>query len=295
MTRVALVGIGTMGLPMGRNLLAAGHEVIGCDVDPGRASLLGVPFAATPGEAARGAELVILSLPSVAIVEEAVVGPRGVCEGVEPGAVVVDMSTSPPALARRLAERLAASGAVFLDAPVSGGPMGAEDASLTIMVGGAPEVFERARPVFEALGRTVVHVGTHGAGQAAKLCNNLVAGATMAALAECCAVARREGIDPKLLYGILSTSTGDSRVLRNRFPLAGAEDKHPSNRGFESLFAVDLIAKDLELAVELAREHGVEPNQTEQALAAYRAAQAAGLGSLDYSAVYRSIDGDGNG
>lgn len=291
MTRIALVGIGTMGLPMGRNLLAAGHEVVGCDIDPARAGLLGVPFAPTPAQAAREAELVILSLPSVAIVERAALGPGGVCEGIGEGALVADMSTSPPALARRLADGFAAVGAGFVDAPVSGGPMGAEDATLTIMVGGEEAAFERARPVFEALGRLVVHVGGHGAGQAAKLCNNLVAGATMAALAECCAIGAREGIEPALLYSILSASTGDSRVLRNRFPLPGAEASHPSNRGFEPLFAVDLIAKDLELASELARQHGVEPAMTERALELFRRAQADGFGGLDYSAVFRSIDG----
>ena len=290
MTRIALVGIGTMGLPMGRNLLAAGHEVIGCDVDPARAELLGVPSAATPADAAREAEMVILSLPSVAIVEQAALGTAGVIEGAAPGTLVADMSTSPPALARRLAEAFVGAGLPFVDAPVSGGPMGAEDASLTIMVGGEADAFERARPVFEALGRLVVHVGGHGAGQAAKLCNNLVAGATMAALSECCAIARREGIEPRVLYEILSTSTGDSRVLRNRFPLPGAEERHPSNHGFAPLFAVDLIAKDLELALGLAEEHGVEPRMVEQALALYREAQAAGDGALDYSAVFRTID-----
>jgi 3-hydroxyisobutyrate dehydrogenase len=291
MARIGLVGIGTMGLPMGRNLLAAGHEVVGCDADPARAELLGVPFAATPAEAAHGAEMVILSLPSVAIVEQTALGGEGVLEGIAPGAIVADTSTSPPALARRLAEGFTAAGALFVDAPVSGGPMGAEDASLTIMVGGDAGAFERARPVLAALGRLVVHVGGHGAGQAAKLCNNLVAGATMAALAECCAIAKREGIEPRLLYEILSTSTGDSRVLRNRFPLPGAEERHPSNRGFEPLFAVDLIAKDLELAIELARQHGVEPAMTEQSLAQYRRAQAEGHGALDYSAVFRIVDG----
>jgi 3-hydroxyisobutyrate dehydrogenase len=290
MAKVALVGIGTMGLPMGRNLVAAGHEVIGCDVDPARAELLGVPYVASPAEAAAQAAVVLLSLPSVKIVEVVATGPGGVIEGARPGTLVADMSTSPPALARRLAGAFAATGAVFVDAPVSGGPMGAEDASLTIMVGGEADAFDRVRPVLEAMGRLVIHVGGHGAGQAAKLCNNLVAGATMAALSECCAIARREGIDAKVLYDILSTSTGDSRVLRNRFPLPGAEDKHPSNRGFETLFAVDLIVKDLELAIELAREQGVDPRMVETALGRFREAQAAGDGALDYSAVFRSVD-----
>ena len=153
------------------------------------------------------------------------------------------MSTSPPALARRLASDCAELD--VLDAPVSGGPRGAEDATLTIMVGGEEVAFRRALPLFEALGRLVILVGSHGAGQTAKLCNNLIAGATMAAIAESCAIARREGIDPRVLYELVSASTGDSRVLRTRFPLTGADDAHPSSQGFAPLFALDLIAKDI--------------------------------------------------
>jgi 3-hydroxyisobutyrate dehydrogenase len=290
MARIALVGVGTMGLPMGRHLVAAGHDVVACDVDPARIELLGVPNGGSPAEAASDVEIVLLSLPAVSIVEEVAVGATGILEGARPGTLVVDMSTSPPALARRLAAAFDERGVGFLDAPVSGGPRGALDATLTIMVGGGAEAFERARPVFEAMGRLVVHVGAHGAGQAAKLCNNLVAGVTMAAIAETCAIARREGIGPSVLYEIMTASTGDSRVLRTRFPLPGADDRHPANREFETMFAVDLIAKDLELAAALAREHDVEPVMTVQALAAYRAAQEQGLGALDYSAVYRSID-----
>ena len=139
------------------------------------------------------------------------------------------MSTGPPALARRLAERFESA----LDSPVSGGPRGAESATLTIMVGGRAEDFARAEPVLEALGRPV-HVGGPGAGQAAKLCNNLIAGVTMAAIAEACALATAEGLDPATLYDLLTTSTGDSRVLRTRFPLEGADPAHPVAIGLRS-------------------------------------------------------------
>ncbi|HKP19776.1 MAG TPA: NAD(P)-dependent oxidoreductase, partial [Gaiellaceae bacterium] len=169
--------------------------------------------------------------------------------------------------------------------PVSGGPRGAESATLTIMAGGRPEVFARAEPLLRSLGRPVL-VGGPGAGQAAKLCNNLIAGATMAAIAEACAIATEEGLDPSTLYDLLTTSTGDSRVLRTRFPLAGADDSHPSNHTYAPLFALDLIAKDLTLALELAAEHGVDADVAAAALERYRSAQAAGHGGLDYSAVY---------
>jgi 3-hydroxyisobutyrate dehydrogenase len=273
--RVAFIGLGTMGLPMARNLLAAGHEVVGCDLDPARVRALGgATVAPTPAQAAEGADVAILSLPAPEAVE-LVAGelPRDV--------LLVDLSTGPPALARRLAETFDAA----LDAPVSGGPRGAESATLTIMVGGRPEDVARAEPLLRALGRPV-HVGGPGAGQAAKLCNNLIAGATMAAVAEACALATAEGLDPATLYDLLTTSTGDSRVLRTRFPLAGADAAHPVSSGYEPLFALDLIAKDLALASALADEHDVSVPVAEAALDAYRAAQARGLGRLDYSAVY---------
>jgi 3-hydroxyisobutyrate dehydrogenase len=189
-------------------------------------------------------------------------------------------------LARRLAEELGAVGIEALDAPVSGGPRGAEAATLSIFVGGAPEAFARVEPVLRALGSVVAHVGGPGAGQVVKLCNNLMAGVNMAAVAEACAVAGREGIDPKLFYELVTYSTGDSRVLRTRYPLAGADESHPVNRGFEPMFMVDLIVKDLALACELAEQAGVDPAMARAALAGYSEAQAQGHGRLDYSAVY---------
>jgi 3-hydroxyisobutyrate dehydrogenase len=259
-----------MGLPMATNLLAAGHDVVGCDLDVARAQALGAPVASTPAEAAEDAELAFLSLPSpeaVALVAGEL--PRGI--------LLVDMSTGPPALARRLAEEFEAA----LDAPVSGGPRGAESATLTIMVGGRPDVFARAEPLLRSLGRPVL-VGGPGAGQTAKLCNNLIAGATMAAIAEACAIAEREGLDPGTLYELLTSSTGDSRVLRTRYPLPGVDPAHPASNGYEPLFMLELIAKDLGLALELADEAPVAA----AALAEYRRAQGAGLGGLDYSALY---------
>jgi 3-hydroxyisobutyrate dehydrogenase len=287
-TRIAFIGLGTMGLPMARNLLEAGHELIGVDSDPARVESLGAPATATPAEAAAATDVAILSLPSATAVEEVVLGPDGLRPGAARGFAVIDMSTGPPELARRLAADLARVGLASLDAPVSGGPRGAESASLTIMVGGEREAFERWRSLLDMLGDLVVHVGEAGAGQAAKLCNNLVAGATMAAIAEACALAEREGLDPATLYGLLTRSTGDSRVLRTRFPLAGVEPDHPASRAFEPLFALDLMAKDLDLALEIADTHVVQAPVTRASRASYREAQSQGLGGLDYSAVYRA-------
>ena len=270
--RVAFIGLGTMGLPMARHLVAAGHEVVGCDVDTAKAREFGA--AASPAEAADGAEVAILSLPAPEIVETVAAElPRDV--------LLIDMSTGPPALARRLAQQFESA----LDAPVSGGPVGAEAATLTIMVGGSADDFARAEPLLQALGRPV-HVGGPGAGQAAKLCNNLIAGVTMAAVAEACALATAEGLDPETLYDLFTTSTGDSRVLRTRFPLPGADPAHPVASGYAPLFMLDLIAKDLGLAQALAEELDVAVPLAEAALREYRTAQEAGHGELDYSAVY---------
>jgi 3-hydroxyisobutyrate dehydrogenase len=275
-----------MGLPMARNLLAAGHDVIAVDSDSRRVELLGTRTAATPAEAAAATGAALLSLPSPAVVEDVVLGPHGLLAGAPSGFAVIDMSTGRPALARRLAAELASAGMESLDAPVSGGPRGAEAASLTIMVGGTPETLERWGFLLQELGSLVVRVGDAGAGQAAKLCNNLVAGATMAALAEACALAVREGIESAVLYDLLTRSTADSRVLRTRFPIAGADGEHPASRAYEPLFALALMAKDLDLALELGAAQGIDLPVTRASRASYREAQAQDLGHLDYSAVY---------
>jgi 3-hydroxyisobutyrate dehydrogenase len=276
-TRIAFVGLGTMGLPMARNLVAAGHEVVGRDLDPVRVEALGSVADSGP------AEIVIVSLPTAAAVEEVARSLPGT--GVK---LFVDMSTSPPALARRLADELGVAGIESMDAPVSGGPVGAEAATLSIFVGGSREAFERVEPLLHVLGTVVAHVGGPGAGQVVKLCNNLMAGVNMVGIAEACAVAERAGIDSATFYELVTHSTGDSRVLRTRFPLAGADASHPSSRDFEPMFMLDLIEKDMALAVELAEEHGVDPAVARTALVAYRRAQERGLGRLDYSAVYLS-------
>lgn len=287
MTRIAFVGLGTMGLPMAGHLVAAGHEVVACDIEPARAAALGSAMAASPAEAAASAEVVFTSLPSPVAVDEVMLGETGVVAGARPGTLVVDLSTGSPALARRLAASLSEHD--VLDAPVSGGPRGAAEASLTIMVGGTRDAYERAHPLLETFGRLVVHVGPHGAGQAAKLCNNLVAGVTMVAIAEACAIAEREGLDPAIVYEIMRASTGDSRVLRTRFPLGGVDAAHPSSRAFEPLFMLDLIAKDLALALDLAATNGVAARVAAAALARYRDGQESGSGNLDYSAVIEAV------
>jgi 3-hydroxyisobutyrate dehydrogenase len=286
---VAFVGLGRMGRLMTAHLVAAGHQVRGFDLDPG-AVVDGVERCASAQGAARGADAAITMLPSPEAVREATLGPGGLAEGLADGTLCIDMSTAPPALARELASALAPRGIDVLDAPVSGGTIGAEAATLTIMVGGSPAAAERARPLLEVLGTLVVHVGDHGLGQAAKLCNNLCAGVNMAAIAQALALARHEGLDPAVLYELMLSSTGDSRVLRTRFP-APVTDTTPAAHDFAPMFTVDLMEKDLALAEQLAVAHGVESEPLAAALALYRRAQAEGHGSLDYSAVALTTGG----
>ncbi len=287
--RVAFVGLGTMGRPMASRLVAAGHELVVCDADPRTAAGFGTSTAPTPAAAAAGADVAIMSLPAPAVVEEVALGRDGLSEGAGPGAVVIDMSTSPPALARRLADALARHEIDFLDAPVSGGPTGAEAGTLAIMVGGPAEVVERCRPVLAAMGSAVEHVGGHGAGQTVKLCNNLMAACTMAATAEACAILAAEGIDAAQAYEVFTRSTSDSSVLRRRFPLPGVRPEHPSSNGYAPMFRLDLLHKDLLLALELAAEDGIETPVAQEAFRAYAAALAAGHGGLDYSAVIEAV------
>jgi 3-hydroxyisobutyrate dehydrogenase len=287
--RIAFIGLGTMGLRMARHLLAAGHELVGCDVDPNRTRALGTTIAATPAEAVAEADVAVTSLPSAAAVEEVVLGPAGLVERAPSGTCLIEMSTSPPGLARRLADELERRGLDWLDAPVSGGPLGAEAATLAIMVGGKEEVFERHRELLELLGSCVVRVGGPGSGQTVKLCNNLIAGAEMAAIAEACAIIERERIDPARAFAVFTSSTSDSRVMRVRFPIPGVRPEHPASTGYEPMFALDLLFKDLTLALELAAACRVPARVAERACEAYAAARAAGLGHLDYSAVYQVV------
>lgn len=295
MTRVAFVGVGRMGLPMARNLLAAGHWVVAVDVDEvalGRIRADGAEIAPTAAEAAAQAEVAIATLPSPATVERVMLSDDGILAAAPRGGVVVDMSTGPPSLARRLAAEGAEAGVEVLDAPVSGGPPGAEAGTLAIMVGGSEHAFGHARRLLEAIGSSVVHMGPPGAGQATKLCNNLLAGVHMAALSESVAIARREGLDPERLLEVLRNGTGDSRVLRMRFPVPGVLAEAPASNDFAPLFPVDLITKDLGLAVETARSHELATPTADVALERYRLAQQRDLGDRDYSVVATLADRD---
>ncbi len=292
MTRVALLGVGTMGRHLLRHLIDAGHEVRVFDPSADAmayAASIGADASPTSvAEACADVEAALLSLPSPALVAE-VAAEAGAA--LAPGALLADLSTSPPALARELAETWEARGLVVCDCPLSGGPVGAEAGTLSSMIGGSDVAAERIRPLAETFSAYVVHVGPPGTGQAAKLCNNMLAGTHMAALCVSLDLARRAGIDEATLFDILSRSTGDSRVMRARFPAPGVDDAHPANRDFEALFTLDLMTKDVELARVFAEQSGAETDLLDAVLEDYHAAQAAGLGQLDYSGLIRLHEG----
>lgn len=288
MKRLGFVGVGAMGGRMAPHLLRAGHEVGVVDVSEEaveRAVSHGAFRAPGPAELAATCEIVFTSLPTGAEVNDVYMGEGGLMEAVGEGGLLIDLSTVAPETSRALAGEAASRGARAIDAPVSGGVMGAEAASLTIMVGGPQEAFDAARPVLALLGKKVIHVGDHGAGQVAKLCNNLIAGVTMVAAAEAFAMGGASGVDPKILHEAIRASSGGGWVMEKDPPYPGLVDDAPSSKGFEAGFTVDLMLKDMSLAVSTLMSLGLPCPAGSAANQVYRMASRDGLGGLDFAAV----------
>ncbi len=280
--RVAFIGVGNMGGRMSRRLLAAGYPVTVCD--PSRELVEGLVgegarSAASAAEAASDAEIVILSLPTPAIVESVVAGPDGILVNARPGTIVIDMSTGDPGTARRVEASCRAAGLNFLDAPVSRGVVGAEKGTLLIMVGGDAEVLEAVRPVLSHLGSDIVHVGGPGSGQVVKLCNNMLAAIHMQALGEVLVTGVKAGVEVEVLAKVLSGGTGGSWILSNHLPatvLAGDDGTR---------FALDLMHKDVWLFLRAAEEQGLATPLAATAAQTLRVARSEGYGPRDYSAI----------
>jgi 3-hydroxyisobutyrate dehydrogenase len=284
---VGFVGLGTMGSLMSARLLAAGYRVRALDPEPAAleaATSRGAERAASPADAASGADVVVLSLPSPAIVEEVVAGEDGILAGLAAGGVIVDMSTIDPDTTRRLHTRAAERGSSFLDAPVSGGPMKAETGELTIMVGGDAEALERCRPLLDHLGARVVHVGPSGNGQAVKLCNNMLLAIIIAGLAETIVTGVKVGVDARVLADVVGASTGANSMLESWLPLTTFADDYAPR------FSLDLLYKDVALfggAADAAAVPVPVAAATEEML---KAARARGLGRLDMTAAVRMYE-----
>ena len=287
--KIGFIGAGAMGQPMLANLVKKGHSVSAYDVaEPALAAAarLGAAPVASAAAAARDSELVITMLPSSSHAESVYLGTGGVLEGVAAGRLCIDMSTIDPSVSRRIAEAVLRRGARFLDAPVSGGVPRAVEGTLAIMVGGDARDFEEARPVLAAMGANIIHVGPVGSGEVAKLCNNLIAGVAAVAVSEAFRIAEGFGVDPKVLTDVISKSSGNTWVMEHMHPVPGLVGKAPSSRDYAPGFTTDLMAKDLGLAVNAARELRVPVVVAPAAQQALRLASSHGLGRKDFSSVY---------
>ena len=283
---IAVVGLGAMGRHLAVNLARRGATVRGYDLRSDALAGTAHPRlaqVATPREAFRGAAFVVTSLPDTPHVEAALLGNDGAVEHLAAGALVIDTSTIAPEATRRLAAKLAEREITLLDAPVSGGVKGAEAATLTIMVGGSPEAFARARPVLDALGRTINHFGPSGAGQTVKLCNQIVCTMHIQAACEAFALARANGVDLGKVREALLGGAAASWILENHGRLIIDRDDTPH-------FRIDLQAKDLRLACELAAAMHVPLPGANQVASLYYAAQANGEGGLGNQSLYRVYD-----
>ena len=285
--KVGFVGLGNIGEPMCRRLLENGYGVSIYDVNPEAVSKLG-DTAAEPAEnlkvLASSAEVVLLSLPGSDVVEEAVLGERGLVEGLSSGKVLIDTSSSRPSSTRDLAEKLAESGVEMLDAPVSGGVLRAEEGKLAVMVGGREEVFERHREVLEAFGEKIFHVGDHGAGHLVKSLNNLLSATTLASAAEAVILAQKAGVAPETLLEVINAGNGRSYSTEVKFP------NFILNRSFDDGFALGLMVKDLKIALETAAEMG-HPMFSGSAISQlWQAAFARGHGPEGHTSIYAFLE-----
>nr|WP_316651143.1 3-hydroxyisobutyrate dehydrogenase [uncultured Gellertiella sp.] len=286
---IAFIGLGNMGGPMAANLVRAGFAVTGFDL--AEASLAeardrGVAIAASAEEAARDASVIVTMLPAGRHV-------LSVWESLIPlarsGSLLIDCSTIDVGSARKAHGLAAGAGQMSLDAPVSGGTGGAAAGTLTFMAGGSPEAFARAKPVLEAMGKRLVHCGEAGAGQAAKICNNMILGISMAAVSEAFVLAEKLGLSHQALFDVASTSSGQCWALTSNCPVPGPVPASPANRDYRPGFASALMLKDLKLSQEAAAASGASTPLGAHATELYTAFDKSGHGQEDFSAIIRHL------
>lgn len=281
MLNVGYIGLGLMGKSIARNLLKAGfplviHNRSQAAVDELAAE--GAARAASPAEVASRVDVIFTNLPDSPDVESVVFGPQGILESIRPGQILVDNSTIKPESARRIAAALAAKGAFALDAPVSGGDIGARNATLAIMVGGEAAALERVRPILQAMGKTITHVGAAGAGQVAKAANQIMVAAQMVAMGELIVFAQKSGVDPQKVVEAIKGGAAQCWTLDVKPPRLFAGNRAP---GFKAY----MQAKDLNIVLETARAYGVPLPATAENAQLFNAMLQMGMGELDNSAV----------
>jgi len=294
MTQIGFIGLGNMGLPMAQNLMKAGHGVIGFDIEKSAGERFGSAggVAATAIDVAcAGAEVVITMLPSGRDVREAYLAQGGVLASAPDGTLLIDCSTIDVESARAVAAAAAVNGLAMVDAPVSGGVAGAQAGTLTFMVGGSEQAFERARPVLAHMGKTIVHAGSSGTGQAAKICNNMILGVSMIAVSEAFLLAEKLGLDAQGLFEIVSQSSGQCWSLTNYCPVPGPVPTSPANRDYQAGFTATMMLKDLKLAQTAAKAAGVKAPMGAGAAALYRLFVEQGHAAVDFSGIIKMLRG----
>lgn len=288
--KIAFIGLGNMGAPMAANLVKKGFDVTVFDLNQDAVANLvaqGANQIDSLSELPENTQLVISMLPAGAHVRNVYLSEQGngLFHKLASGSLVIDCSTIAATDARELAEAAAKHGIAFLDAPVSGGTAGAAAGTLSFIVGGSAEDFERAKPVLEAMGKNIFHAGGHGAGQVAKICNNMLLGILMAGTSEAITLGVKNGLDAKVLSDIMSKSSGGNWVLNVYNPYPGVMENAPAGRGYQNGFMAALMLKDLNLARSLAESCGSYTPMGEQALAQYNRFVETHEGQLDFSAI----------
>jgi len=288
--KIAFIGLGNMGGGMAANLVKAGHDVHAFDLSADaltRAQDNGCATYTSVREAVQGADAVVSMLPNGKIVDS--VYGADVIGHAPTAALLLDCSTIDVATARKVADAAAAAGYKMVDAPVSGGIAAANGGTLTFMVGGSDAAFAKAEPILAAMGKAVIHAGASGAGQAAKICNNMILGATMIATCEAFALAEKLGLDLQTFYDISSKASGQSWSMTSYCPAPGVGPQSPADNGYRGGFAAALMLKDLKLAMEAAQAAGSQVPMGQRAEELYEAFNAAGNGGLDFSAIIKTL------
>ena len=291
MARIGFIGLGNMGGGMAANLAKAGHDVRAFDLSDdalARAKKAGCLPVASAADAAQGAEAVVTMLPAGTHVAE--VYETALFGAAPTGALLIDCSTIDVTTARRVAEAATAKGLAAVDAPVSGGIAAAAAGTLTFMVGGSKDAFARAEQILAEMGKTVIHAGPSGAGQAAKICNNMLLGASMIATCETFLLAKKLGLDPQTFYDIASKASGQCWSMTSYCPLPGVGPDSPADREYQGGFAAALMLKDLKLAMQAASEANAAVPMGAEALALYQAFANGGDGGLDFSGIIKMLD-----
>ncbi len=297
MATIGFIGLGNMGAPMAANLLTAGHQVIGYDVVAGACAALaqkGGRAAASAPEAEAAGEIVITMLPAGPQVRQVYLVPDGVIARARRGALLIDCSTIDVETARAVAAAAADSGFEMLDAPVSGGVIGAEAGTLTFMVGGEVSAFARGESILQAMGKTIVHAGPAGNGQTAKICNNMILGASMIAVCEGFALAEKLGLPAQTLFDIASKSTSQCWAMTSYCPVPGPVPAAPSNRGYAPGFTAAMMLKDLRLAQQAAGATAAVTPLGAAAANLYQMLVDGGDGQLDFSGIMRFLRRQGS-